>query len=130
MENPNLLHKLFQCIHPPFWYRSPPPQHQNTPPPHNVDLDGSFEVGFQRLRRWAALKAHQTTPLFVERTPLIVHRVHTRHLWQQVFPHMLLFSLLPRREGGVGMHVHAKLRARVLWRCVIPWVCDWNMSRF
>ena len=73
MENPNLLYRLFQCIHPHFWYRNPPPWHQSTPPPHNMDLDGNFEVGFHRRRWRAALKAHQITPLFVERTPLIVH---------------------------------------------------------
>ena len=61
-----------------------------------MNLDGSFEVGFQRLRRQVALKVHQTTPLFIKRTPLIVyhmqpHRIHTHHLWQQVFPYMLLF---------------------------------------
>ena len=60
-----------------------------------MDLDGSFEVGFQRLRWQAALKAHQTTPLFIERTPLIVyrvqpHRVHTHHLQQRAFPHVIL----------------------------------------
>ena len=80
-----------------FFYLSPSPWHQNThPPPHNMDFDGSFEVGFQWLRRGIALKAHQITPLFVERTPLIVHcvqphRIHTRLLWQQVLTHMLLF---------------------------------------
>ena len=50
-----------------------------------MDLDGSFEASFQWRRRRAALKVHQTTPLFIEKTPLIVHclqphRVHTRHL--------------------------------------------------
>ena len=71
MDNPNLLHKLFQCIHHSLWYCSPPPQYRDPPLPHNMDLDDSFEVDFQWLRRWAALKAHQTTYLFVERMPLI-----------------------------------------------------------
>ena len=63
MENPNLLDKLFQYIHHPLWYRSPPARYQDPPPPpQNMDLDDSFEVDFQRLRQWAALKAHQTTP--------------------------------------------------------------------
>ena len=77
MGNPNLLDKLFQYIHHPLWYRNPPTQYQDPPPsPQNMDLDGSFEVDFQWLRRWATLKAYQTTPLFVERTPLIVHWVN------------------------------------------------------
>ena len=38
-------------------------------------------------------------------------------------------SALPtfRRKG---VHVHTKLRAQVLWRKVIPWVCGGNMSQF
>ena len=63
-------------------------------------------TGVQTCALPISLKAYQTTPLFVERTPLIVHRVqphrvHTRHLWQQVFPHMLLF--VPWQEPSLAL---------------------------
>ena len=28
------------------------------------------------------------------------------------------------------MHMHSELGAWVLWRNVVPRVCDWNISRF